>query len=821
MNGFLQDVRYGWRTLAKSPGFTLVAILTLALGIGANSSIFSLINAVLLRPLPFTNPDRLVVISERRAASNDANLPISGHEFVAWRDQSPSFESMAIIRGDGFNLTGAGNPISIAALKVSSEFFSVLDVTPILGRTFIAGEDQQPNPIVVMNAALWRARFGSDPEIVGKTVTLSDQKYTVIGVMQRQCVGAWLNSDPDVWLPIDLPDEARRVGRHSNNVIARLKPNVTLEQAQSELAMVAERLEQQYPNNNVGHGVKIDSLHEAMVGSTRLALLVLFGAVGFVLLIACANVANLLLTRAAGRQKEIAIRTALGAGRLRLVRQMLTESCLLAVMGGGIGVLLALWIIDLLPKIKAVNIPRIDQIGIDGRVLAVTLGLSLLTGIITGLAPALQSARFNLSQVLNDGTRTSGGLGRRRIGGLLVIVEVALALVLLAGGGLMLRSFIRLIDVDPGFDPSNVLRLDLLLPSPRYLRPQEQKRFYAELTDRIKALPGVEGVGATTQTPLSPGDNWGPFSIAGRPAPAPGQETAAAMRTVSSDYFHVLKVPLKKGRYFTDADARIALPVMRWFERQPYPEHYNEPQPAPAIIINETMARMFFANEDPLGQRIRIIASPWLTIVGVVGDVHHGGLNTRPNPEMYLSDLQEPSDSMAVMVRTSGDPLMLAAAVREQVSAVDRDQPVSITTMEQIFDNSVGGRRFYMLLLSIFGALALAMAVIGVFGVINYSVAQRTQELGIRIALGAQRSDIVKLVVGQGMVLAILGVGLGLGGAIALTRLISDLLFAVSPTDPVTLTAVSLLLAGVALLASYIPARRAMRVDPIEALRRE
>jgi len=761
------------------------------------------------------------MIWERRASSNDANLPISGHEFVAWREQAPSFERMAIIRGDGFSLTGAGDPTSIAALRVSAEFFSVLEVEPALGRTFSPGEDQDDNHAIVLNAALWRARLGSDPDIVGKTLTLSDQKYTVIGVMQRQCVGDWLNSDPDVWLPLDVPDEAQRVGRHNNNVIARLKPDVTLEQAQSELAQIAERLEDEYPNTNVGHGVKIDSLHEATVGNVRLALLVLFGAVGFVLLIACANVANLLLTRAAGRQKEIAIRTALGAGRLRLVRQMLTESCLLGVMGGGVGALLALWIIDLLPRIKAVKVPRIEQIGIDGRVLAVTLGLSLLTGIITGLVPAMRSSRFNLSQALNDGTRTSAGHRRRRIGSVLVVLEVALALVLLAGGGLMLRSFVRLIDVDPGFDPHNVLRLDLSLPGPRYAKPQQQIQFYEELLGRIKTLPGVEAVGATTQTPLSPGDNWSFFSIEGRPAPAAGQEPHAAMRSVSSDYFRVMRISLKKGRYFTEADARIALPVMRWFEQQPYPEHYNESQPAPVIIINETMARMFFPGEDPLGMRMRIVESPWLTIVGVVGDIHHGGLNTRPNPEMYLCDLQEPSGSLAVMVRTSGDPLTLAAAAREQVMAVDKQQPVAITTMDQIFSNSVGGQRFNMLLLSIFAALALVMAVVGVFGVINYSVAQRTQEIGIRIALGAQRRDILRLVVGQGMVIALLGVGAGLAGAFALTRLISVLLFGVSPTDPVTFSAVALLLTGVALLASYIPARRAMNVDPMVALRYE
>ena len=816
MESLLQDLRYGVRMLLKHPGFTAMAVLTLALGIGANSSIFSLINAVLLRPLPFKEPDRLVSVWERRASSGEANIPISGHEFVAWREQARSFEKMAMLVGESFNLIGTGDPETVIALRVSADFFSVLGVPMLLGRIFLPGEDQAgSNNIVVLNQRLWKSRFGSDPDIIGKTITLSDQIYTVVGVMPA------LDLIPAVLAPIDLPRHKEAVGKHSHNVIGRLKSGVTLEQAQTEMALIARQLEQQYPNDNVGHGVKLVSLHEDVVGDVRRALLVLFGAVGCVLLIACANVANLLLTRAAARQKEMTIRIALGAPRRRLIRQLLTESLLLAVVGGGVGLLLALWITDLLTRIKAVNIPRLEQISIDGRVLAVTMGFSLLTGLITGMAPAFRSSKPNLNQGLNEGTRTSAGPGRRRIGRLLVILEVALALVLLVGSGLMVKSFVRLVSVDPGFNPRHVLTASLSLPGPRYPKPQQQMRFFEELIERIKVLPGVEVVGATTRTPLGLGDDWVPISIDGRPAPPPGQESYAAIRRISQDYFRALRIPLRKGRFFTEADARIALPVIRWFDEQPYPEHFNEPQPAPAIIINETMARLFWPNEDPLGRRIRIIASPWLTVVGVVGDVRHGGLNTPPNPEMYLSHLQEPQASMAVMVRTSGDPLQSAAAVREQVRALDKDQPIQITTMDQVFSDSVAGQRFNALLLSIFGALALALAVVGVFGVINYSVTQRTHEIGVRIALGAQRRDIFKLVVGQGMVLALLGVGIGLGGALALTRLISGLLYGVSPTDFGTFLAVSLLLAGVALAACYVPARRAMKVDPMVALRCE
>src|SRR5215470_9025024 len=703
MQTLLQDLRYGARMLLKKPGFTLIAVITLALGIGANTAIFSVVNAVLRRPLPFKDPDRVMMVWERRANSGEANIPISGHEFVGWREQSRAFDRMALILGDGFTLTGNGEPEAINAERVTAEFFSVLNVSPLLGRAFAPGEDQAGrNNIVALNQKLWERRFGSDPEVVGKTITLSDRPFTVVGVMP-----ALYPNSPDLWLPIDLADEVIKVGKHSSLVIGRLKQGVGIEQAQAEMTRVAHQMEQQYPNSNVGHGAYVISLHEQMVGKVQRALWVLFGAVGFVLLIACANVANLLLTRATGRQKEIAIRAALGAGRGRLIRQMLTESLLLAGVGGGAGLLTALWITVLLRKIKAVNIPRLEQVNIDGRVLAATVGFALLTGILTGLAPAWRSSRPNVSQWFNDGTRTSMGLGRSRLGSLLVVLEVALALVLLIGGGLMLKSFFHLINVDPGFNMHNVLRVDLGLPGPRYPGARQQMRFYEQLIEGIKALPGVESVGATSVTPLSGADSWLPFSIEGRPAPPPGQEPNAGARCVSNDYFRAMRIPLRKGRFFSDADARLALPVIRYYEQQPYPAHFNDPQPPPVIIINETMARMFWPNQDPIGQRIRIIASPWLTVVGVVGDVRHEGLNSRPNPEMYMSHLQEPRGDLAIVTRTSGDPLALAAAVREQVKALDKEQPLTITTMEQLFSNSVARQRFNALALGAFGAFAL------------------------------------------------------------------------------------------------------------------
>ncbi len=816
MDSIIKDIRFGLRSLLKRPGFTAIAVITLALGIGANSAIFSVVNAVLLRPLPFKDPNRMMVVWERRANSGRANLPLSGHEYAAFKERATSFEALTLIQPNGFNLTGRGDPLMVDVGEVSTEYFSVVGVRPLLGRTFAPGEDQGGGAkVVVMGHKLWSQRFGSDPNVLNQTVRLNDQSYTVIGVMPV------LELVPDVLVPIDLRGELRKVGKHSHQIMGRLKPGITLEQAEAELAHVAQQVEKEFPDANRGHGVQLVALHQEVTGDARLPLLTLFGAVGFVLLIACANVANLLLSRAASRQREMAIRTALGAGRWRLVRQTLTESLLLALFGGGLGLLSAVWLVTLLSKITAVNIPRLETIRIDGRVLLATFGFSILTGLLTGIAPAWRNSEPRLYEWIKDGMRGSLNPGRRRISSVLVVAEVALAVVLLVGGGLMLKSFVQLLRVDPGFEPNQVLRLDLALPGAKYSEPTQQLAFYNDVIARLNALPGVEAVGATTQTPLSPGDNWTAFAIEGRPDPPQGQQQQAATRAVSDDYFRTMKIPLRRGRFFTNADARVAVPLIRWFPQQPSPEHFSEPQAPPTVIVNETMARLYWPNEDPLGRRLKILFSPWLTVVGVVGDVHHNGLNTPPNPEIYLSQLQEPQSSMAVMARSSGDPLQLAAAAREQVKAIDKDLPVTITTMDQIFSDSLAGQRFNTLLLGIFASVALLLAMIGVFGVINYSVAQRTHEIGIRIALGAQRGDVFKLVVGQGLLLAVIGVGLGAAGALAVTRLITGLLYGVSPTDGSTFVIVSLLVTAVALLACYLPARRATRVDPLVALRYE
>jgi putative ABC transport system permease protein len=781
-----QDLRYGMRMLLKHPGFTAIAMLTLALGIGANTAIFSVVNTILLRPLPFKDPNRLVMIFERRPTSGEADLPVATYEFAAMREQARSFENLSFIQTAGLNLSGRGDAETIKAWRVSPEFFSLMRIPMLQGRTFMAGE---VNQIAILNQSLWQRRFASDANIIGRNITLNDQPVTVIGVIPQ------LDLMPDVLLPFDSTAIRTRANEHdSSSVIGRLNAGATLEQAQRDLAQIARQLELS-DSNNTGHGVQIVSLHEYAVGDVSRALWVLFGAVAFVLLIVCANVANLLLTRAVARQKEIALRTALGATQFRIIRQLLTESLLLAAASGILGLLLATWLIDLLPKLQAVNLPRLEKIGIDTEVLAATIGLSLLTGLLTGIAPVLHSFTPNLSRRLLEGTR---GLNRRNSGSFLVVLELALTLILLVGSGLLLQTFVRLLHVNPGFDSSNVLRLGLSLPALGYPKAEQQLLFYEKLIERLRGLPGVESASATSQSPLLASGNWGAVTIEGRPAAPPGRETYVAVTSISTDYFHTMRIPLVQGRSFTEFDGA---------------------QSAAVAIVNETMARQFWPHESPLGRRLVADGGPSLAVIGVVGDVLHGGLSAAPIPEIFLPHQQAPVASLAVMVRTSMDPSLLAATVREEVGALDHDLPVPLTTMDQVVSRSIAGQRFNALLIGAFGALALGLSVVGVFGVINYSVAQRTHEIGVRIALGANRGDIFKIIIGQGMRLAFLGVGIGLLGAFALTRMLADLLYQVSTLDAATFVLVPLLLGGVTLLACYLPARRAAKVDPLVALR--
>jgi putative ABC transport system permease protein len=812
-----QDLRFGLRMLRRNPGFTAVAVLTLALGIGANTAIFSLIHAVLLRPLPFPEPNRLVSIHERRPSSREADLPVSGHEFIAWKEQSHFFTAMALYHFELATITGGGEPETVGALRVSADFFPLLGVRPVLGRSILAGEDTTgQNYVTVLSDAFWCRRFGADKKIVGTSIMLDNQAYTVVGVMPPMPE----TLTPNLWLPIDLAAQAKTVGRHNLNVIARMKPGVTLKQAQSDLDVVARTLEQRLPQDNTDHKVKVLSMREDLTGDVRRSLMVLLGAVGFVLLIACLNVASLLFTRAMGRRQEMAVRWSLGASRTRLVRQLVTESLLLSAMGGVLGLVLAVWLARLVPHLRGVNIPLADTMTIDLPVLAVTSLLSLLSGIAAGIGPALRTPH-GADSPMNEGRLVSAEPARRRMGSTLVATQVALSLVLLAGAGLLMKSFIRLVHVDAGFNPDHVLIANVSLPGPKYPHPAQSRRFFSDLLERLRALPGVKSAGGTTNLPLQGSDNWTSIAFEGRPDSPPGQGVFVPLRTVSPDYFHTLGIPLRSGRFFTDDDARVAVPLIRWYPEQPNPPKFEEPQPAPVAVISEAMARQFWPRESPLGRRFRVLFSPWITVVGVVGDVKHNALDAPTYPHVYLLYSQEPPGEMALAIRTTGKPLAQATAVREQVRALDPGLPVSITEMDAVLENSVGRQRFYVLLASAFGVLSLGLALVGIFGLASYTVSQRVREIGIRMALGARRSRILWMVLKQGLLPTIVGVLAGSAGTLALTRLIKSFLYQVSPEDPLPLIACVLLILIASLLALCVPARRAMSVDPNVALRYE
>ena len=808
----IQDLRYGIRMLMKNPGFTFVAVLTLALGIGATTAIFSVVNTVLFRPLPFHDPDRVITVWE--PSRDGRTLGLTDVEYFDYRSQNHVFDDMAAYAIGTLSLTGSGEPERVAAMGGSASLFTVLAVPPVLGRTFTDEEDKPDAPqVALLSYGLWQRRFGADPNVIGKEVRVSEVSTTIIGVMPRNF--QFINREVDLWVPLGLDPNNVNPRNRSYSIVARLKPAVGVQQARQEMNALAARLadeqKNRYPQGaNTTSSLNLIPIYELIVGDSQRMLVVLLAAIGFVLLIACANVSMLSLARAEARQKEIAIRLAVGAGRIRIIRQLLTEGALLSALGGAVGLLSAGWGIDALRAIAPPNIPRLDEVTVDGTVLGFVLIVSLVTAGIFGLVPGLQASRPDLQASLKEGVTVSASSGRRRTRRLLVVSEVALALMLLIGAGLMIKSFSRLLNLDPGFNPKNVLTARLSLPSARYQQKQQVDTFYSQLVQRIEAIPGVEVVGLGSHLPLSGVNSNASFEIEGRPRMSEDVIQNADYRMVSRDYFRALGVTVLKGRYFTEAD--------------------REDAPG-ALIINSTMATNYFPGEDPVGKRVNLgtPGSPWLTIVGIVNDVKHNGLTAGPKAEMYFLHSQHAYANpfgvwrpMMLAVRTTVDPLSVSGSLKEAVQTLDKDLPVArLQALDQIVSSSIAQARFAMLLMTIFSLVALALAAAGVYGVVSYSVAQRTREIGIRMALGAQPRQVLRLVIGQGMGPALLGVAIGLVGALALTRLIQTLLFVVSATDPLTFASVAVLLAVVAFLACYLPARRATRVEATFALRHQ
>jgi len=783
---FLQDLRYGARGLVRTPGFTAVAVIALALGIGANTAIFSVVNSVLLNPLAYRDADRLVTILH-----NDFN-PVAAANYLDWRDQTTSFEAMAAAEAWGSNLTGFDSPEHLVGIRLTPNLLPMLGIAPVLGRFFVSDEARE----VVLTDHVWNRRFNRDPNILGRVLTLSGVAYTVVGVMPPDFHFApfWI-THAEIYAPLDLAPRAANRGGNSLRIFARLRPGVTLAQARSEVKTVTARLESQYPGTN--RRVTVRPIKENVVGRVETPLLVLLAAVGFVLLIACANVAHMLLARTSDRQREIAVRTALGAGRMRVIRQFLTENLLLAALGASAGLLLAIWGVKVLVALSPANLPRVETIAIDGRVLFFIGIATILTAVVFGLPPAMQAAAANLGR-----TRS-----RNRLRTFLVASEFAMAFLLLVGAGLMIRSFIALMSVDPGFHPDHVLSMIVSVAGSGESEVGRREIFYRQLLDRVRALPGVESAGGINHLPLH-GDIWGwPFTIEGRPKPRPGESPNAVYRIAMPGYFETMRLPVLRGRAITAADDSRA---------------------PGAVVINERAAARYWPGEDPLGKRIRF-DQDWLTIVGIVKDAKQYTFADPPDPEVYLAALQNHaflgvgdshSSYITLVVRTAGDPASLAPIVKQTVWGFDRNLPISeVVTMEHVVSEVTAQQRFEVMLLGVFASIALLLAAVGIYGVMNYAVARRTQEIGIRISLGASRADVLRMVARQGIMQAATGMIFGAAGALVLARAMSTMLYGVRPNDPLTFVAVALVLGLSSVAAIWVPARKATRIQPMVALR--
>ena len=813
MENLFQDVRYGIRMLVKSPSVSIVATIALALGIGANTAIFSVVNSVLLRPLPFPESDALMAVFETDQQRGQTRGSYSFPNYFDLRGQNNVFEKLACYHSSDFILTGSGDPARLQGSVVTANLFPLLGVSPMLGRTFVEDEDKanENGRVVILSQDLFQRRFNSDPAILNQTITLDSNKYTVVGVMPRSFQFPIQNEPVELWTTIGVdatgqtPMTAQR-GAHFLNLVGRLKKGISEEQAQTDVNTIATRLEQQYPDTNSHKGIRIESALRSLVGDVRPALLILLGAVACVLLIACANVANLLLARATSRHKEMAIRSALGASRGRVIRQLLTESILLSLVGGAVGLLLAVWWSDLLVSLGKEDIPRAVQVGMDWRVLAFTLGVSVLTGLIFGVVPALHSSKTELTDSLKEGRGAGGGARRNRMRNALVVSELAIAVVLLVGAGLLIQSLWRLQRVKSGLDPHNILTFTVLIPDTKY-DGEKQSQFFQQLRTRMETLPGVRSASAVLPLPLS-GDRFSiSFEIDGRPV-AKKDQPSSDFFISDTGYFKTMGIPIIKGRDFNEYD------------------QHKSPQ---VIIVTEAFAKQFFPGEDAIGKRIKPGMSTFdnekaqmREIVGIVGDIRNRSLNAEPKPAYYVPETQVPFNQLVGVVKTDADPHSLITAVTRELGALDKDVPVfSVKTMDEYLASSVAAPRFNTTLLSIFAAVALVLTIVGLYGVMSYAVAQRTNEIGIRLALGAQTRDVLGLIVKQGALLIFIGLAIGLVGAFVAMRVVQSLLFGVTTKDPLTFVLAAVVLAGVGLLACYLPARRATKVDPIEALRCE